>query len=87
MVFTVRFETLATDYYDKVFDESKVEDEANTEVPLYDVIETESGEGKDVTEGYIHDQFGIKLTCVYKFQSATFSFSNVYNQACTRMFF
>ena len=65
MVFTVRFETLATDYYDKVFDESKVEDEANTEVPLYDVIETESGEGKDVTEGYIHDQFGIKLTCVH----------------------
>ena len=37
---------------------SKVEDEANTEVPLYDVIKTESGEGRDVTEGYIHDQFG-----------------------------
>ncbi len=45
-------------------EKSEVEDEANTEVPLYDVIETESGEGKDVTEGYIHDQLGIKLTCV-----------------------
>ncbi len=39
----------ATDYYDNVLDESKAENEANTEGPqaLYESV-TESGEGKDM---------------------------------------
>ncbi len=37
----------ATDYYENVLDESKAENETNTEGPLYESV-TESGEGKDV---------------------------------------
>ncbi len=50
--------------------ESNLEDEANTEGALYDVIE---GERKDVTESHIDEQLG--MTSV-QFQYLTFSFSN-----------
>ncbi len=52
------------------YQESNLEDEANTEGALYDVIE---GERKDVTESHINEQLG--MTSV-QFQYLTFSFSN-----------
>ena len=50
--------------------ESNLEDEANTEGALYDVIE---GERKDVTESHINEQLGMTSL---QFQYLTFSFSN-----------